>query len=384
MRALRGLCDEHDLVLAWDETPLGLGRSGTLTLLHGLPADARPDAAALGDSLTAGYGTCGALLAAPHLAAKTDHEANRWYPGWEPHPFAASVAAEILHHLVRHALSAQAAKAGTFLTDQIEHRLTDRVRTPGRGGRGGGPRPRPAGARHPEPGKPAPDPTTHHPRRATGGHRRAPGRGPRPRPCRDGARRLLNSDPYNSKTRQALQPPPGHGPRPENPGGDMTQRIDAARHRKPKPRSWLWRARWWLGALLQPFFVNEPAATQRPRPAARTSLPRTVSSPRPPAPTRAPRNRVPEATAEDIGCIQRPNEKPGQDPADRQLAALIRQWAAQHDHRNPTPSPGPNRKPYRGRHRGTEPAAVTWPCQPMDVEDDDPGPLVRPYLFTVE
>lgn len=129
MRRLRGLCDKHGLVLAWDETPVGLGRSGALTLLGGLPADARPDVAALGDSLVAGYGTCGALLAAPRLAAAVEQAAERWYPGWEPHPFAAAVAAEVLHHLTGHALSAQAAKAGAFLADQIEHRLADRIRT---------------------------------------------------------------------------------------------------------------------------------------------------------------------------------------------------------------------------------------------------------------
>ena len=128
MRRLRGLCDEHGLVLAWDETPVGLGRSGALTLLGGLPADARPDAAALGDSLTAGYGTCGALLAAPHLAAAVEHAADHC-PDQDPHPFAAAVAAEVLHHLTGHALSAQAAKAGAFLADQIERRLADRIRT---------------------------------------------------------------------------------------------------------------------------------------------------------------------------------------------------------------------------------------------------------------
>lgn len=164
----------------------------------------------------------------------------------------------------------------------------------------------------------------------------------------------------------------------------MAQRIGAARHRKPKPPGPFWRACQWLGALLRHLFVNEPAATQQRRPRARTRAADIAAELRQPAPVRVPRGRVPSATVEGAPPIQRPVEKPGQDPADHQLAALIRQWAAQRDHQNPAPGPGPNRQSYRGRHRGTEPAAVPTPRRSAGVEDDDPGPLVRPYLIAAE
>lgn len=163
----------------------------------------------------------------------------------------------------------------------------------------------------------------------------------------------------------------------------MTQRIDAARHRKPKPRSPLWWARWWLGALLRYLFVNEPAATQRPRRTVQPSPPRAVATPRPSTPTRAPRDHVPAVT-EDVPRVRRPVERPGQDPADRQLAALIRQWSALRENRSPSSGPGASGRPYRGRHRGCEPAPVPWARQPANVEDDDPGPLIRPYFLYAE
>lgn len=164
----------------------------------------------------------------------------------------------------------------------------------------------------------------------------------------------------------------------------MAQRIDAARHRKPKPPDPFWRACQWLGALLRHLFVNEPAATQQRRPRARTRAADIAAELRQPAPVRVPRGRVPSATVEGAPPIQRPVEKPGQDPADHQLAALIRQWAAQRDHQPSTPAPGPSRQPCRGCHHSRKPATTYyWPQLPAEPEDD-PGPLVRPYLIVAE
>ncbi|GAA3744456.1 aminotransferase class III-fold pyridoxal phosphate-dependent enzyme [Salinactinospora qingdaonensis] len=121
LKQLRRLCQDHDVILGWDETRLGLARSGTPLLLSTLtdPED-RPDIAAVGDSLTAGFGPLGALLVDTRLLERARFEAH---DTGDIHPLAAAVAVEVLHAIADHELAPKAIADGAYLHRGLTQRL---------------------------------------------------------------------------------------------------------------------------------------------------------------------------------------------------------------------------------------------------------------------
>jgi len=70
LRALRELCDEHDVLLIFDEIATGFGRSGAMfAMQHPAGGPVRPDVLCVGKALTGGYLSMAAALCSAEVAA---------------------------------------------------------------------------------------------------------------------------------------------------------------------------------------------------------------------------------------------------------------------------------------------------------------------------
>ncbi|WP_170134245.1 aminotransferase class III-fold pyridoxal phosphate-dependent enzyme [Murinocardiopsis flavida] len=118
MRTLRRLATDAGLILGWDETKVGLGRSGAPALLSSLPVDVRPDVAAIGDSLAAGHGELGAVLCDQRLLSRCRFRAHDF---GDIHPLAAAIGTETLPGIIR--AMATATERGDYLRRAVAERL---------------------------------------------------------------------------------------------------------------------------------------------------------------------------------------------------------------------------------------------------------------------
>jgi len=70
LRALRALCDEHGVLLIFDEIATGFGRSGAMfAMQHPADGPVRPDVLCVGKALTGGYLSMAAALCSAEVAA---------------------------------------------------------------------------------------------------------------------------------------------------------------------------------------------------------------------------------------------------------------------------------------------------------------------------
>jgi adenosylmethionine-8-amino-7-oxononanoate aminotransferase len=126
LRDLRGLCDEHGILLIADEVITGMGRTGRLFAVE--HSGIRPDLMTVSKGLSSGYAPIGGCLVTEHVAAEFINHRQAFLHGhtYAAHPVAAAAARATLAKVTRERLWENAATLGDRLLDGLrglsEHR----------------------------------------------------------------------------------------------------------------------------------------------------------------------------------------------------------------------------------------------------------------------
>ena len=116
LRLLRGLCDDHGVLLVFDEIATGFGRSGTLFAAD--RAHVAPDVMCVGKALTGGYLTLAATLCTSAVAQRIGG-ALMHGPTYMGNPLATAVALSNLELLDRGEWQAQVSRIERVMREQL-------------------------------------------------------------------------------------------------------------------------------------------------------------------------------------------------------------------------------------------------------------------------
>ncbi|HEV2087630.1 MAG TPA: adenosylmethionine--8-amino-7-oxononanoate transaminase [Cryptosporangiaceae bacterium] len=120
LRVLRALCDEHGLLLVFDEIATGFGRSGTLFAAD--RAGVAPDVMCVGKAMTGGYLTMAATLCTDEVAAgicRGEAPVLMHGPTYMANPLAASVALASIRLLLGQDWAATVHRLGDWLREGL-------------------------------------------------------------------------------------------------------------------------------------------------------------------------------------------------------------------------------------------------------------------------
>jgi acetylornithine/N-succinyldiaminopimelate aminotransferase len=116
LRGLRQLCDEHGVLIIYDEVQCGLGRTGQL-FAHEWAGEAAPDIMALAKALGNGFPVGACLATAEAAKGMTTGAHGSTYGG---NPFAMAVALEAFDELSSPALLAHVREVAGYFNQQLE------------------------------------------------------------------------------------------------------------------------------------------------------------------------------------------------------------------------------------------------------------------------
>jgi adenosylmethionine-8-amino-7-oxononanoate aminotransferase len=120
---LRELCDQHNVLLIYDEIITGFGRTGRL--FGAERVGAWPDILSCGKGISGGYAPLSAILIADRVAEAFWGEPEAGVQFWAGHtyggnPVACAVGEAAVRYLLDHDLIGNADRVGTYLAEQIE------------------------------------------------------------------------------------------------------------------------------------------------------------------------------------------------------------------------------------------------------------------------